>query len=208
MKALLYKDMVSAKTTYLLALAIMLAIAGYAVYHGAMIIIPFLFAFMPVILNAASFGNEAQSDFPKFVFTTPISRKAYVASKYILAVLFATMALISGLILFYLEHKSLNYAFVIAASSFAVPIIFSSFQIPFILKFGVEKGRIIVVAAYFLLFAITSYLGDTLSGFIHLVTKISQLNTYVIAGALIAAAILILTVSNNIGVSIMKRKEY
>ena len=56
MKALLYKDLVSGKSTYLLALVIVLVIAVYLTFNEAMVIIPFLFAFMPMVLNTISFA--------------------------------------------------------------------------------------------------------------------------------------------------------
>ncbi len=208
MKALLYKDFVSAKSTYLLALVMILVIATYLTYHGAMVIISLLFVFMPVILNASSFVNETKSDFPKFAFTTPITRKAYVKSKYTVAVLFGIMALVSGFILVYLEYKSLNLALMIGALSFLLPILFSAIQIPFIIKFGEEKARLLVVAANFLLFAVASFLGDSFAGIIELIQNIRQVNAWVIAGLICAVTILILIVSQNIGVAIIKAKEY
>lgn len=208
MRALIYKDFASAKSTYLLAFGIMLAIAGYSVSHDMTMIIPFLFIYMPMILNTTSFSHEAQSGLPKFIFTTPITRKAYVASKYVIAVFFGALALISGMIIVVLEHMSLEIGLVICAVLFAIPILFSAIQIPFSLKFGDEKGRIIFIATYFLLFATTSYLGDSLIRLINLIQKISQRNACLVAAAIMAITLLFLAASMKIGVVIMKKKEY
>jgi len=208
MKALFYKDFVSAKSTYLLSLAIMVVIAGSAVYRDKIILIPFMFVIMPMILNAISFGNEVQSNFPKFAFTTPISRKTYVKSKYGFAIIFGIVAFAFSLIIFYLEHENLDFALIMGVISFAIPIIFSAVQMPFILKFGLEKGRIIMVATYALLFITMSLLGEYLDGIMGLVQKISQLNSYIVSGFIFAIAVLILVISKNIGVAIIKAKEY
>jgi len=208
MKALIYKDFVSAKSTYLFVLVMMVALLVYVTYHGVMVIIPFLFVFMPAIINSVSFGNEVKSNFPKFVFATPISRKVYVASKYVLTNLFATLALISGIILFYHEYKNWNLALMVGAVSFAVTIIFSSIQIPFILKFDEEKVGIAIVATNFIIFALSRILGRLVIGLVSLVQTINRFHAYLIAGVIFVITILILTVSQNIGVAIVKAKEY
>ncbi|MGI6462876.1 MAG: ABC-2 transporter permease [Candidatus Scatomorpha sp.] len=208
MKALIYKDFVSAKSTYLFVLVMMVALLVYVTYHGVMVIIPFLFVFMPAIINSVSFGNEVKSNFPKFAFATPISRKVYVASKYVLTNLFATLALISGIILFYHEYKNWNLALMVGAVSFAVTIIFSSIQIPFILKFDEEKVGIAIVATNFIIFALSRILGRLVIGLVSLVQTINRFHAYLIAGVIFVITILILTVSQNIGVAIVKAKEY
>ncbi|NMA12876.1 MAG: ABC-2 transporter permease [Chloroflexi bacterium] len=208
MKALLYKDFVSGKSTYLLVLVTMVALLAYVTYHGVMIIIPFLFVFMPVILNSISFGNEVKSNFPKFAFITPISRKVYVASKYVLTTLFAALALISGIVHFYHEYKNWDLALMVGVVSFAVTIIFSSIQIPFILKFDDEKVGIAIVATNFIIFVLSRFLGRLVGGLVNLVQTVSQFHTYLIAGGICVITILILTLSQNIGVVITKGKEY
>jgi len=208
MKALLYKDLVSGKSTYLLALVIVLVIAAYLTFNEAMVIIPFLFAFMPMVLNTISFSKETKSDFAKFAFTTPITRKDYVKSKYSVAILFGMVALLSGCILGCLECVSLNLALIIGMVSFALPIIISSIQIPFILKFDEGKGGIVIVAINLLIFASARFIGDSLGGLINLIQTISKLNIYLIVGIICVITILILTISQNIGVVIMKRKEF
>lgn len=208
MKALIYKDFVSAKSTYLFVLVMMVALLVYVTYHGVMVIIPFLFVFMPAIINSVSFGNEVKSNFPKFAFATPISRKVYVASKYVLTNLFAILALISGIILFYHEYKNWNLALMVGVVSFAVTIIFSSIQIPFILKFDEEKVGIAIVATNFIIFALSRILGRLVIGLVSLVQTINRFHAYLIAGVIFVITILILTVSQNIGVAIVKAKEY
>lgn len=208
MKALLYKDFVCAKSTYLLASIMMIVMAGYAVSQGEIITIPFLFVIMPIILNSISFGIEVQSNFPKFVFTTPISRKTYVKSKYSFALIFATVAFVSSLLIFNLEHENLDFASIIGAISFAIPIIFSSIQIPLILKLGLEKGKIVMVITYAILFTTISLLGEYFDYIMVIVQKISQLNSYLIAGLILGITALILAISQKIGLAIIMGKEY
>lgn len=63
-KALLYKDLVSSKSTYLLLLIMVGVIAGIAITQGAMIIIPFIFAYIPMILGQSPSDMKASRNFP------------------------------------------------------------------------------------------------------------------------------------------------
>ena len=208
MKALLYKDLVSSKSTYLLLLIMVGVIAGIAITQGAMIIIPFIFAYIPMILGAISFGYESQSEFPKFLFTTPISRTTYVKSKYCFSVLFGIMAFVSGLAVFGMEYGSLDFALIMASTSFAVPIIFVALQIPFVFEYGVEKEGIIMVATYAVLFITIRLVGKHLNRMMNLVQTMNRINSYLISVAIVAGAICILVVSIHMSCVIVKRKEY
>lgn len=208
MKALLYKDVVSSKSTYLLLLLMVGVIVGVAITQGAMIIIPFIFAYIPMILGAISFGYESQSEFPKFLFTTPISRTTYVKSKYCFSVLFGMMAFVSGLAVFSMEYGSLDFALIMAATSFAVPIMFMALQIPFVFEYGVEKEGIIMVATYAVLFITIRLVGKHLNRVMNLVQSMNRINSYLISAVIIAGAICLLLISLHISCVIVKRKEY
>ncbi len=208
MKALLYKDFVSSKSSLLLSLAIMLVIAIASIYQGMIFVIPFLFIYIPIILNATSFGNETQSNFPKFLFVTPITRKEYVKSKYMIAIIFSVLAFFSSSIIFYLEFNKLNLSLLIGIVTFAIPLLFSCIQVPFIIKFGEEKARIIFVITYFMIFGLSSYLSDKIVKIINFIQEINILNSYLVIGLVFVISIIALLISQNIGVEIVKRKEY
>lgn len=75
MRALLYKDFVSSKKSYLLSFIVILFIGIYGAKEGYYIVIPLLCVYLPVIFNNVSFAIDEQVDFYKFAFTSPISRK-------------------------------------------------------------------------------------------------------------------------------------
>lgn len=208
MRALLYKDFTSAKVSYLLGFLIMLIIGVYAVSRQAYIIIPLLFLYMPIIMNAISFGVDAQVDFPVFVFTSPISRQMYVVSKYIFSIVLAILSFLSCLIVFRLENYDIGLSLIIAALCFGLPIIFSSIQIPFFFKYGVEKGKIIMVAAYFLLFFLSSFLGEYKESVIIKIQEVSQSQPYLIFAFIIGFTLVILCLSIRAGIQILNKKEF
>lgn len=208
MRALLFKDFVSGKSVYLSIFAIVAVVGGGAISQGRLIFIPFVFVFLPIILNATSFGTEEQVDFAKFVFTAPISRNTYVLSKYVFAFMLSLLALISSLLIFYKDFQSLEIAFIVAVTAFALPVILSSIQIPLLIKYGAERGRIIMVIMYFFLFGISSLIGEKYEEIIKSIQMQSQSHPFLAAGVLFLAAMFIFCISVSVCTSIVKNKEY
>lgn len=208
MKALLYKDLVQAKATYLLLLLVAGAVGIYAVSQGHPLLIPALFVYLPVLANGISFGGEAQAGTGKFIFTTPISRSTYVWSKYMLTLVLALLAAIATVIILRGDGKPRSFIILLASLAFFVPVFFSAIQIPFILKFGAEKGRILMVITYFLLFLASSFFSS------HRQVLVQQLNDwtthqpYLLSGGLLLLAVVLLFLSVGIGQQLMKQHEY
>lgn len=208
MKAMIYKDLVTLKSTYLVMTAIVVSIIAYATSQNFLIVLPLLFIYVPIILNAASFAMEERADFPKFVFTTPISRRSYVLSKYILAILCSILAFISGLMIYQLESDNLGTGLIIGVVLFAIPIIMSGIQISFILRYGAEKGRIIMVAFYLLFFIAVNLIKILLQESVEKIQSLSLANPFIIAGILFVLTLLLLGVFVKAGEKIVKSKEY
>lgn len=208
MKAMIYKDLVTLKSTYLVMTAIVVSIIAYATSQNFLIVLPLLFIYVPIILNAASFAMEERADFPKFVFTTPISRRSYVLSKYILAILCSILAFISGLMIYQLESDNLGTGLIIGVVLFAIPILMSGIQISFILRYGAEKGRIIMVAFYLLFFIAVNLIKVLLQQSVERIQSLSLANPYIIAGILFVLTLLLLGVFVKAGEKIVKSKEY
>lgn len=208
MKAMIYKDLVTLKSTYLVMTAIVVSIIAYATSQNFLIVLPLLFIYVPIILNAASFAMEERDDFPKFVFTTPISRRSYVLSKYILAIVCSVLAFISGLLIYQSESDNLGLGLIIGVVLFAIPILMSGIQISFILRYGAEKGRIIMVAFYLLFFIAVNLIKVLLQQSVERIQSLSLANPYIIAGILFVLTLLLLGVFVKAGEKIVKSKEY
>ncbi len=208
MKALLYKDFVSSKSSYLLALAVMVIVSTIALVKEMVIMIPFLLVYMSFILTAISIENERESDFPKFAFTSPIPRETYVKSKYVISILCAIIAFAASMPVYYSEFEKWDVTILLGAISFAIPILLSGFQIPFTLRFGAEMGRVVMIATYFILFAGTSTLGEYLNELKMSIQKMSQSSYYLLAGLVLIATIVLLLISQRIAIAVTKHKEY
>ena len=147
MKGLLIKDLKLIKTqkTFLVLITI---VCGYLLLKGsgqfamtyAGIILPML---VVTTVNFDDSGNGLS-----FLFTFPVSRKAYVLEKYLLGMLLLAVAGIAASVIMIVTSAvtSVVYTFqecyTMALSSLIIVSIILSLALPFQMKFGAEKGRI------------------------------------------------------------------
>ncbi|WP_018658717.1 ABC-2 transporter permease [Allofustis seminis] len=208
MIGIFYKDIVSSKLSYFLTVIISLVIIFYAISQHQTIFIPFLFVYLPIILTGVAFTVEEQSSNIKFILTTPISHTTYVKSKYIFTLCFSFLEYISSLVVFKDQFGNLQTPSLIGALVFSLPIIITSIQIPCILKFGAEKGRIIMVATYFGLFALSNLLSDKLEVIISKLQNIGMSYAYLVTAGICLSILMIMAISIKIGTLIVQYKEY
>ena len=107
---------------------------------GTMIL--FLFAMMPI--TAISYDERANWD--KYGLTMPVSRADMVISKYILGLVLSTFVLILNFIVQFLLGTKMNTENIVAILAiFCISIVFFSVLLPIMFKFGVEKGRTVML---------------------------------------------------------------
>lgn len=211
MKALLYKDFFAAKKAYLLLLALILILAAYFYFQDAIYLIPILLGVFPIFINASSFAIDEQCHFPVFAFSSPISRSAYVASKFFLPVLSALLAFGCSLVCFGPTIQDSGLVLLAGALLIFFVTLISAIQIPLLLQFGSEKGRHFIFFFYFFIFffpsmfagRITLFLQDSL--FAH---PPSQTALTLIALGILLLSFLMLALSFSIGKKLIDHKEY
>lgn len=217
MKGLLIKDfmlMKEQKNFFFMAVAI-------AVFMGAFYDnIAFMLGFTPFLLSTFSLSTISYDEFDNgnaFLFTLPVSRKGYAASKYCLALLLDGGACIFSTliaVIFCIPKGNSSVFEIVMTAVIILPVLimFQAVMIPLQLKFGSEKGRIVQIAALGLLgvifvmaVKISKALKIDTAGIIDNLSKISM---GIMAVCLFAAAAIILLISLKISVSIMKKKEF
>lgn len=208
MFAMIYKDLVSAKLTYLAGVVLGLAIAIYGVNSGYYAALPAVLCYLPIIFNGVSFGNEAQSTFQKFAFTSPISRLSYVVSKYFFGMVFAVLAFVVTIIMLGSLDVASDLAFLAASVALAFPLVMSSIQLLAILKFGPNSGQYVMVVFYFLLFAGTSMFKDIVGWVLKVISGASDTNLYMVGALIIAVSLLGLAISICLSRLVVTKKEY
>lgn len=209
MIALILKDIATLKKTLLLTLAISIGLSILGIAKNEIFMIPLICAMIPLILTAVAFGYDTKANFEQFAFSMPIEKSSYVLSKLFFAFIFG---LFGSICLFFLllnqHHLSFDKAILISLFTLVVSVLISAIQLPFILKYGAEKGRLIIVIAYFVIFALSSYLKDDSSVFSTLTELLSKYSIPMILLGIIFLGFVLIAIAIKISIVIMQKKEY
>ncbi len=214
MKGLLIKDLKLIKTqkTFLVLITI---VCGYLLLKGsgqfamtyAGIILPML---VVTTVNFDDSGNGLS-----FLFTFPVSRKAYVLEKYLLGMLLLAVAGIAASVIMIVTSAvtSVVYTFqecyTMALSSLIIVSIILSLALPFQMKFGAEKGRI-AMAVTIICIGVAGYTLQQVTNidFLTVAGPFRQADEMEVAAIIIALAAGMLGISYAVSVAVLKRRQF
>lgn len=206
MKALIFKDIVTIKKSIILTLFLSIAIGVYGIYNNAILVIPGICLIIPIILTSISFGYDTKSNFEQFAFSMPIGRDEYVYSKLFFAFVFSVFGASSIFLYLYIQNNfPMTKIILFSIITLLIILLFSSLQLPIILKYGTEKGRLVMVFTYFIIFGSTSFLKEYKEEILITINKFSS-RTISIFIILIGALIIIISIS--MAINVMKNKEF
>ena len=97
---------------------------------------------------------------------------------------------------------------ILTAIALVASVLMSAIQLPFILKYGAEKGRLIMVITYFAIFALSTFLkekSDLLANMVELFSKYSMVMIFI---GIVLVGLVIIGIAIKISISIMDKKEY
>ena len=209
MTALILKDIATLKKTLLLSITLCIALVVYGVYENEIFMIPLICTMMPLILTAIAFGYDTKSKFEQFAFSIPIKKSSFVLSKLFFAFvfgLFGSVCLFLQLVI--KSEMSIDNIIFISLITLVASVLISAIQLPFILKYGAEKGRLIMVLTYFIIFALSSLLkakSDLLTNVVEFVLKNSRGMIFL---GIVFVSIVIIGMAIKISILIMEKKEY
>lgn len=150
MLGLMLKDIMNLKKTfriYILFIVFyaLLSFAGSAAssFMGVMII---LITLLPI--SAISYDERAKWD--RYALTMPVSRHMMVLSKYLLGILLLIPGILAGLLFGVIADMDIYENLVVCASLALTSLFMLSILLPVIYRFGVERGRIIMIAVFLL----------------------------------------------------------
>ena len=209
MTALILKDIATLKKTLLLSITLCIALVVYGVYENEIYMIPLICTMIPLILTAIAFGYDTKSKLEQFAFSMPIKKSSFVLSKLFFAFvfgLFGSVCLFLQLVI--KSEMSLDNIIFISLITLVASILISAIQLPFILKYGAEKGRLIMVITYFTVFALSSFFKAKSD----LMTNVGEffLNNSrgMIFLGIVFVSIVIIGIAIKISIFIMEKKEY
>lgn len=150
MIGLVYKDLMVMKKT-LLIYGLITVVYGYLdianEQTGMMFaVVLIISAMVPV----SALAYDERSNWDKVVNTTPLSRKEVILAKYLLALqLTAVSALAVFVIYLFKPGMSLTTNIATAAVMALMAMVYQALLLPVMIKFGSEKGRLIMMAVMF-----------------------------------------------------------
>ncbi|MBD3948425.1 ABC-2 transporter permease [Tuanshanicoccus lijuaniae] len=209
MLALILKDINTLKKTLLLTIPMSIAIAVYGIYENAIFMIPLICVMIPLILTAIAFGYDNKSNFEQFAFSMPIKKSSYVLSKLFFAFAFGLVGSICIFILLITKNQlTVDNILLFSLMTLVASILMSAIQLPFILKYGAEKGRLILVITYFLIFALSTLLKEKSDFLVKLMETFSKYSLAMICLGSIVISVLIVGIAIKASIMIMEQKEY
>lgn len=187
MKGLLIKDfkLLKGQKNFFMAITA-ISIIMIIVSPGTSFPIGFL-GFVGALFSLSSISYDEFDNGNAFLFSLPITRKDYVLEKYIFGLISGIMFLLLGTVISLVvigitKTGSFNEIFLTAGSLFPTILLILSIMLPFILKFGGEKGRIAIIGVMGFIFVIgllliktTEYLGIDLYVLINKLPKFEPL---------------------------------
>ena len=209
MTALILKDIATLKKTLLLTTALCIALIVYGVYENEIFMIPLICTMIPLILTAIAFGYDTKSKFEQFAFSMPIKKSSFVLSKLFFAFvfgLFGSVCLFLQLVI--KSEMAIDNIIFISLITLVASILISAIQLPFILKYGAEKGRLIMVLTYFIVFSLSSLLkakSDLLTNVVEFFLNNSRVMIFL---GIVFVSIVIIGMAIKISILIMEKKEY
>ena len=209
MTALILKDIATLKKTLLLSITLCIVLVVYGVYENEIFMIPLISTMIPLILTAIAFGYDTKSNFEQFAFSMPIKKSSFVLSKLFFAFVFGLVGSVCLFVQLVIKSEmSIDNIIFISLITLVASVLISAIQLPFILKYGAEKGRLIMVLTYFIIFALSSLLkakSDLLTNVVEFFLNNSRVMIYL---GIVFVSIVIIGIAIKISILIMEKKEY
>ncbi len=202
------------KSFFILILAVTL---GITVFGNDM---TFALGFLTFVVSLFSLSTISYDEFDNgnaFLFTLPFTRVRYALEKYVLALLLGGVGwlLSAGTVILVNVYKDVFSITDIAISAviiIPVMLIIQAIMIPFHLKFGGEKGRLAIIGAFGVVFAIGAVIMQIAEGMNVKLTAMfngfTTINVTTMLVILFLIALLIWGISMMISISIMRKKEF
>lgn len=218
MKGLLVKDfrLMKGQKNFLVLLFIMIAFVFISGMDAS-----FFMGYLPFLFMIAAMSTITYDEFDNgmaFLMVLPISRKLYVQEKYLFGGLLGFTGLASAFVLFLISEinkgSSMTFTqYVLLFLCFlAFVILFLCLMIPIQLKFGSEKGRIVLFIIFFgiigIVYLVSKITDKIPAQVIEVFRGIQKLPFGILAALAVGIYILALFISLKISLGIMEKKEW
>ena len=209
MMALILKDFATLKRSLIITGIICIGLSIYGIYSHSVLMVPLICTMTPVLLGGISFGYDTKCNFERFAFSLPIKKSSYVYSKLFIAFVFGILCFLFMFVFMSLNTDfTISMIFTLSLICLLACILISAIQLPFVLKYGAEKGRLIMVITYFAIFGICSYLGNQIDFLADIQRKLVNTSLPILCVAILFVGMLMIGICIKISITIMENKEY
>ncbi len=217
MKGLLIKDFKLLKNMRNSMVLILLISVMMAAYTKKLSFIIMYLSLLGATFTISTLSYDEFENGYAFLLSLPVTRRGYVKEKFCFGLILSVGAWLSGTVIavameFVRKTASVPDILMEAITLLPSAVLLLSVMLPLRLKFGSEKGRIVMIGAaglVFGLFYLAAKLGKELNLNLGAVEEsLAGLGEGVMTAAGIAVGIAILFISYRISISIMKKKEF
>ncbi|MGM9949678.1 MAG: ABC-2 transporter permease [Lysinibacillus sp.] len=211
MNALIWKDLYAIKGQLKYAAYLLLFFMALSFFFDMGPVVVMFTVFFGSLQVMTSFTFDEMSKWDKYALTLPISRRAIIASKYLLSLLLTvgSAVIVTPLILLFnvfFKSFTVSELFSMLCMTSAGALLMLSLLIPIFLKFGTQKGRFVLFAVVFFPVFFASFFSQSLMRFS---VYLPSTETLQLLGYTAPLFMLIpLAVSYSISVIIYSNKEF
>ncbi|MDE6636227.1 MAG: ABC-2 transporter permease [Lachnospiraceae bacterium] len=158
MKSLILKDLYNIRHNAKSMLFILVVLAAVFISTSGVEGYVNICAVMCSMMIVTTFAFDDSSKWARYAMITPVSRKDLVAAKFIVLSIFCAIGSLFGLVISVtagLIMKQVPFGLaefgellLLALAAWAISFILGSISIPLVFKFGVEKGRVLLLVSF------------------------------------------------------------
>ena len=211
MKGLLLKDFCILKKQMKLMVVFVIFYAIWAVAAKMPTMMGTMVILLSIMMPISSMSYDEAGQWYRYAFSLPIPRRTLVLSKYVLGFLVSlgglVVSAIGNIIILALTNGENAWESWLTIIGFLeLGVIFLSIIIPILFKYGVEKGRLLIVVIAVVPSLLVALLGSTLKTSGTLMPSAELLQAILYSSPLFTLAIFL--ISFRISVGICRKKEY
>lgn len=203
MTGLILKDLLNLKKQAKVYLILVIFYFVYGAVFESSSMFSSMMTMIAVMIPLTAMSYDERSKWDRYALTMPISRKVIVASRYLLGMIFIAAAFVLSVLVNMVFSKMYSIeSILISLASLSAGITVMSVIFPLLFKYGVEKGRILMMLVLFTPIAIlmmVSKLGLSMP-------DEETIKTFIFLSPIIA--LMLLLVSIYISLSIYRKKEF
>lgn len=206
MKGILYKDFLVLKKQGVIILGCLLLYGIIALFGGDdSSIFSFAVVFLGTMLPVTALAYDEQAKWDKYALSMPVSRTEMVVSKYLLCLIVFAVAGILNLSVELIQKKGVidMDAVLVSLVVLSLGILYVSVMLPLLFRFGVEKGRLMILLVVFVpvgIFMLLDWAGVSMPKSDTEITALLKILPVVALAALILSVL--------VSVAIYQKKEF